>query len=118
MDLMPIIGAFAMLLAFCAGFVLLVIQPIWAIVDIAASPWSTAVKATLIVLTLVLLGPLLTFFYAVFATKSPGLRHTTLAVTGLFVLSIGAVFTAAALAPPDPGSGAAPPAVANVISPD
>ena len=70
------LGAFlAMMLAFGAGFFLFVVQPIWSIVDVATCErLSKGAKAVIIVLTLILLGPIMTIGYAVFGTHSRGLR--------------------------------------------
>ena len=85
-----IIGFVGLVIAFCCGFFLLFVQPIWTIVDVACcKKLSGGAKATLIVLTLVLLGPLLTFFYALFGTQSRGLRKTTIAGAAVFAVAVG-----------------------------
>lgn len=94
-----VLGLFFMLAAFVAAFFLLVVQPIWSIVRMAVSPrLSSGAKAALIVLTLVLLGPLLTFFYALFGTESKALRASTIVGALVFVVAAGGVLGMAAIA--------------------
>lgn len=105
--LVPLFGMLFMIVAFCAGFLLLVVQPIWTIVDVACSPkLSGGAKAALIVLTIVVLGPLLTFFYALFGTESGALRKTTILSGVALLLSVGCVLGLAALEPPMDGGDA------------
>ena len=96
--LLGIVGMISVLLA---AFFMLCVQPIWSICDIACSPRiPTGGKVTLIILTLVLLGPLLTFFYALFGSRSRGLRKSTLVGAACGVVALAVLFTGAALAPP------------------
>jgi hypothetical protein len=82
----------------CAGF-LLAIQPIWGIVDVAVDKeHSGGTKALVIVLTLLVLGPIMTFFYACFGTRSKALRRTTLiAFSVVMIAGIGAIGIAVAV---------------------
>jgi|SRR5215471_15452643 len=60
-------------------FFLMFIQPIWGIVDAAVSKeLSGGAKAAIILLTILLLGPIMTFFYACFGTRSRVFRNATL----------------------------------------
>jgi uncharacterized BrkB/YihY/UPF0761 family membrane protein len=93
-----LLAFFAMMLAFCAGVFLFVVQPVWSIVDVACSKrLSTGAKTALIVLTLVLLGPILTFFYALLGTGSRGLRRTTVVGAVLFAVGVGSTFGVTAI---------------------
>jgi len=101
---MDIIAALALLVLLVLGalcvFFLVCIQPIWGIVDVAASKeQSGGVKAVVIILTLVLLGPLMTIGYAFFGTRSTGFRMTTV-VTLTVLLSSGLYAVGLALAVP------------------
>jgi hypothetical protein len=94
MDLMAALmfGALVSTTALCALF-LFAIQPIWGIVDVATSEkHSGGAKAVVILLTLLLLGPLMTFLYACFGTPSSALRKTTLtAFAVMMVAGLGAI---------------------------
>jgi hypothetical protein len=71
---------------------LVCIQPIWGLIDVAESKeHSRGVKATVIVLTLFLLGPLMTIGYAIFGAHSKQLRRTTLGLLGLLLVSLGSL---------------------------
>ena len=59
-------------------FFLLAVQPIWGVVDVAISKeHSGGTKAAVILLTLLLLGPIMTFFYACFSSPSRIFRRLT-----------------------------------------
>jgi small-conductance mechanosensitive channel len=76
------------------------IQPIWSIVDVAVSnEHSGATKTVVILLTLLLLGPIMTFFYACFGTHSRLLRVSTLVAFALLLL-VGTTAIGVALAVP------------------
>lgn len=80
-------------------FFLLAIQPIWGIVDVAISKeHSNGTKVAVILVTLLLLGPIMTFFYACFSTTSRWLRRATLVAFVIALISglglIGLVVTA------------------------
>ena len=71
-------------------FFLLAVQPIWGIVDVAISKkHSSGTKIAVILLTLLLLGPIMTFFYACFGTQSRVFRRVT--VTAFVIVVISAV---------------------------
>ncbi len=75
-------AALILLGAVCACF-LVVAQPIWGIVDVATSDkHSGGTKTAIILLTLLLLGPIMTFFYACCGTCSKALRRATLIASG------------------------------------
>ena len=81
-------------------FFLLAIQPIWGIVDVAISKeHSGGTKAAVILLTLLLLGPIMTFFYACFSSPSRIFRRLTVTAFVIFVLSAVAVIGLAIAAP-------------------
>jgi hypothetical protein len=64
-------------------------QPVWTIVDVATSDkHSAGTKAILIILTLLLLGPIVTFLYACFGTRSSALRKATLCSFTVLVLAV------------------------------
>jgi hypothetical protein len=93
---------FVILVLVCAlcAFFLLVVQPIWGIVDVAVSnEHSGATKAIVIILTLLLLGPLMTFIYACFITRSSVLRRFTLIAFGLLI-AMGVLAIGVAIAVP------------------
>ncbi len=74
----------------CCLFFLIFVQPIWGIVDVAISKeHSGGTKAVVILLTLLLLGPIMTFFYACIGTRSRILRGATLISFFVLVLSGG-----------------------------
>ena len=79
---------------------LAVAQPIWGIIDVAVSKQhSGGTKAFVVVLTLVLLGPVMTILYACFGRCSSALRKSTLiALAALF--GVGASGIALAVAVP------------------
>jgi len=84
----------------CCLFFLVFVQPIWSIVDVAVSKeHSGGTKAVVILLTLLLLGPIMTFFYACFGTRSRVLRNTTLICFTVLLLSGGAVLGLAIAVP-------------------
>ncbi|NNC88675.1 MAG: hypothetical protein HKN82_09485 [Akkermansiaceae bacterium] len=68
-------------------------QPLWGIIDVAVSREHTSgTKAAVILLTLLLLGPIMTFFYACFGTRSPALKRSTIAASvALLVSAVAAV---------------------------
>ena len=81
-------------------FFLLAIQPIWGIVDVAISKeHSGGTKAAVILLTLLLLGPIMTFFYACFASPSRVFRRMTVTAFVIALIS-GAVVIGLAIAAP------------------
>jgi hypothetical protein len=83
----------------CAFF-LVFVQPIWGIVDVDVSKeHSGGTKAAVILLTLLLLGPIMTFFYACFGTRSRVLRHATLVTFVVLLLSGGALLGLAIAVP-------------------
>ena len=93
---------FAMMLAFCTGFFLFAVQPVWTIVDVAVSPRrSSGAKVAIILLTLLALGPLLTFFYALFGTHSRGLRTSTIVGASAFAVSLVLAHEGITRVPPD-----------------
>ena len=68
-----------LLIGGCCLFFLIFIQPIWGVVDVAVSKeHSGGTKAAVILLTLLLFGPVMTFFYACFGTRSRVLKRSTL----------------------------------------
>ncbi|MBK8000086.1 MAG: hypothetical protein IPK15_15545 [Verrucomicrobia bacterium] len=78
----------AFLIGGCCLFFLLFVQPIWGLVDVATSKHhSRGIKAAVILVTLLLLGPFATFFYACIGTRSRLLRITTLASFGVLLLA-------------------------------
>jgi hypothetical protein len=89
-----------LLIGGCCLFFLIFIQPIWGIVDVATSKeHSGGTKATVILLTLLLLGPIMTFFYACFGSRSRILRVTTLICFVVFLFSGGAMLGLAIAVP-------------------
>ena len=73
-------------------FFLLAVQPIWAIVDVAISKeHSGGTKAAVILLTLLLLGPIMTFFYACFSSPSRIFRRLTVTAFVMVVISAGVI---------------------------
>ncbi len=102
--LVQILGLFLMMLAFLSGGFLFAVQPVWGIVDVAVSQrLSTGAKVTIILLTMLLLGPVMTFFYAL--TQPGAFRKTTVIAVVLFGVSVAGVLTMAALTPQDVDSG-------------
>lgn len=96
----PIFFVILVLIAALCAFFLLAVQPIWGIVDVAVSKeHSGATKALVIILTLLVLGPLMTFIYACFITRSSVLRRFTLIAFGLLV-AMGLLALAVAVAVP------------------
>ena len=84
----------------CCLFFLVFIQPIWGVVDVAVSKeHSGGTKAAVILLTLLLLGPIMTFFYACFGTRSRVLRRSTLFSFVVLLLSGGAALGLAIAVP-------------------
>ncbi len=84
----------------CCLFFLVFIQPIWGVVDVAVSKeHSGGTKAAVILLTLLLLGPIMTFFYACFGTRSRVLRRSTLFSFVVVLLSGGAALGLAIAVP-------------------
>jgi type IV secretory pathway VirB6-like protein len=84
----------------CCLFFLVFIQPIWGVVDVAVSKeHSGGTKAAVILLTLLLLGPIMTFFYACFGTRSRVLRRSTLLSFVVVLLSGGAALGLAIAVP-------------------
>ena len=81
-------------------FFLLAIQPIWGIVDVAISKehWG-GTKAAVILLTLLLLGPIMTFFYACFSSPSRIFRRLTVMAFVMAVISAVVVIGLAIAAP-------------------
>jgi hypothetical protein len=93
--LLPIV-----LIGGCCLFFLIVAQPIWVIVDVATSKeHSGGTKAALILLTLLLLGPILTFFYAIVGTRSRILKGCTLISFVVLLLSGGSMLGIAIAVP-------------------
>ena len=89
-----------LLIGGCCLFFLIFVQPIWGIVDVAVSKeHSGGVKALVILLTLLLLGPIVTFFYACVSTRSRILRSCTLISFVVVLLSGGAVLGLAVAVP-------------------
>src|SRR5215831_4061350 len=89
-----------LLIGGCCLFFLITVQPIWGIVDVATSKeHSGGTKAAVILLTLLLLGPIITFFYACFGTRSRILRGATLISFIFFVLSGGSLLGLAIAVP-------------------
>lgn len=90
----------ASLIGGCCLLFLLFVQPIWGLVDVALSKeHSRGVKAAVILLTLLLLGPFATFFYACIGTRSRPLRITTLASLAVFLVAGGFTFGMAMIVP-------------------
>jgi hypothetical protein len=89
-----------LLIGGCCLFFLMFIQPIWGVVDVAVSKeHSGGAKAAVILLTLLVLGPIMTFFYACFSTRSRAFRNTTLICFTVLLLSGGAVIGLAIAVP-------------------
>lgn len=83
----------------CVLFLAL-IQPIWGLVDVATSEdHSNGAKAAVIILTLILLGPLMTIGYAIFGTHSKALRRMTLFIVTLLLISALSVIGLAMTSP-------------------
>jgi hypothetical protein len=81
-------------------FFLLAVQPIWGIVDVAVSKeHSGGTNAAVILLTLLLLGPVMTFFYACFSSPSRIFRRLTVMAFVMVVSSALAVIGLAIAAP-------------------
>lgn len=84
----------------CCLFFLVLVQPIWGVVDVAVSKeHSGGTKAAVILLTLLLLGPIMTFFYACFGTRSRLLRRSTLFSFVVLLLCGGAMLGLAIAVP-------------------
>ena len=84
----------------CCLLFLIFIQPIWSIVDVAVSKeHSGGTKAAVILLTLLLLGPIMTFFYGCFGTRSRGLKTFTIICFTICLLSGGAMLGLAIAVP-------------------
>jgi len=98
-----ILGLILLLLLLVGGgclFFLVFIQPIWGVVDVAVSKeHSGGTKAAVILLTLLLLGPIMTFFYACFGTRSRVLRRSTLLSFVVLLLFGGAALGLAIAVP-------------------
>jgi hypothetical protein len=98
-----ILGLIALLFVIAGGislFFLLAIQPIWGIVDVAISKeHSGGTKAAVILLTLLLLGPIMTFFYACFSSPSRIFRRLTVTAFVIVVISAVVVIGLAIAAP-------------------
>lgn len=81
-------------------FFLVAVQPIWGIVDVAISKeHSGGTKAVVILLTLLLLGPIMTFFYACFSSPSRIFRRLTVTTFVIVVISAVVVIGLAIAAP-------------------
>lgn len=90
----------AFLIAGCCLFFLLFVQPIWGLVDVALSKeHSRGVKAAVILLTLLLLGPFATFFYTCISTRSRPLRIATFASLAALLVTGGLTFGMAMIVP-------------------
>jgi hypothetical protein len=77
-------------LCFLAAVFLALGQLIWGIIDVAVSPrHSGGTKASVILLTCLLLGPIMTFFYACFGTHTTALKRTTIGSFIVLVISGG-----------------------------
>ena len=73
-------------------------QPIWGIVDVAVSKeHSGAAKTAVILLTVLLLGPVMTFFYGLVGTKTSVYRRATIAGALVLLFSGVALLSLAAL---------------------
>ena len=77
-------------------------QPIWALIDVSISKeHSPAAKAAVILLTILLLGPVMTFFYGIVGTKTQLFKRATvtgallLLFSGIALLSLAAVSSSA-----------------------
>src|SRR5262249_10044912 len=89
-----------LLIGGCCLFFLVFVQPIGGIVDVATSKeHSGGTKAAVILLTLLLLGPIMTFFYGCIGTRSRVLRGATLISFAVLVLSGGLLLGLAAAVP-------------------
>jgi hypothetical protein len=99
----PILQLLVVLFVIIGGislFFLLAIQPIWGIVDVAISKeHSGGTKAAVILLTLLLLGPVMTFFYACFSSPSRVFRRFTVTAFVTTLIS-GVVVIGLAVAAP------------------
>jgi len=98
-----ILGLILLLLVLIGGcclFFLVFVQPIWGVVDVAVSTeHSGGTKAAVILLTLLLLGPIMTFLYACFGTRSRVLRNSTLLCFAVVLLSGGSLLVLAIAVP-------------------
>jgi hypothetical protein len=98
-----ILGLLLLLIVLIGGacvFFLVFVQPIWGIVDVAVSKeHSGGTKAAVILLTLLLLGPIMTFFYACLGTRSRVLRNLTLVSFVVLVISVGSLIGLAVAVP-------------------
>lgn len=116
--LAPIIAPPFMLLVICTGFFLLAVTPIWGLIDVAVDTKQTSgTKVAVILLTLFPLGPIMTFFYALFITNSRIFRKMTVTATALCFVSVVAVIIAAALSPKETPTGSTPNATASIEPP-
>src|SRR5262245_44892685 len=98
--ILGIVMLLILLIGGCCLFFLIFVQPIWGIVDVAISKeHSGGTKAVVILLTLLLLGPIMTFFYACVGTRSRVLRGTTLIGFIGLVLSGGSLLGLAIAVP-------------------
>ena len=89
-----------LLIGGCCLFFLMFIQPIWGVVDVAVSKeHSGGTKAAVILLTLLVLGPIMTILYACFGTRSRALRSSTLICFVVALLSGGSVLGLALAVP-------------------
>ena len=87
------------LVAFATGFFLFVVQPIWGIIDAAVcTKLSSGAKVAVILLTIFPLGPIMTFFYALFGTHTQVFRRLTIIAAVVFGCSVAAVLTMTAIA--------------------
>jgi hypothetical protein len=92
--LIQIVAFLLTLVAFASGALLVTVQPLWGIIDAAMSPkLSSGAKVAIILLTLLLLGPLMTIGYAL---TQPGLYRKATVTT--VVVCLGSVIAIMALA--------------------
>lgn len=76
---LAILGVILLVLVGIALVFSFVFQPLWGIIDVVTSKeHSSGKKATVILLTVLLLGPIMTFFYACFGSKSAVLKKTSI----------------------------------------
>jgi hypothetical protein len=98
-----ILGLLLLLIVLTGGacvFFLVFVQPISGIVDVAVSKeHSGGTKAAVILLTLLLLGPIMTLFYACLGTRSRVLRNLTLVSFVVLVISVGSLIGLAVAVP-------------------
>ncbi len=86
--IVPLLFAALVLVGVVCTCFLVTAQPIWGMIDVAVSEKHSGVtKALVILFTLVLLGPIMTFLYACFGTHSKALRGTTLTAFALLMIS-------------------------------